>query len=217
MSLCRLEDPVIGLVLFDVGDVLIDLYSKDKEIEAVLEREYGLDPASYERIAKPAMERAIIGKIGTTDLLQALCAACKRDVTIEEMKSNLECMIGDERPAMLELVRKVSRCARVAAFTNTIELHWRLLQNPQRYRFPALMERIIASHHIGLAKPMRAAYQAAAQLLGLRPENILFVDDLPENVNGATDSGMLGILFEDYPTLRTALKKLVLGGKPCSA
>jgi hypothetical protein len=54
MSLCRLEDPVIGLVLFDVGDVLIDLSSK-----AVLEREYGLDPASYERIAKPAMERAI--------------------------------------------------------------------------------------------------------------------------------------------------------------
>jgi hypothetical protein len=44
----------IGLVLFDVGGVLIDLYSK--EAEAVLEREYGLDPASYERIAKPAME-----------------------------------------------------------------------------------------------------------------------------------------------------------------
>jgi len=40
----------------------------------------------------------------------------------------------------------------------------------------------------------------------LRPENILFVDDLPENVNGATDSGMVGILFEGYPTLRTALK-----------
>ena len=54
-------------------------------------------------------------------------------------------------------------------------------------------------------------------LLGLRPENILFVDDLPENVNGATDSGMLGILFEDYLTLRTAFKKLVLGGKLCSA
>jgi hypothetical protein len=65
MSLCRLEDSVIGLVLFDVGGVLIDLYSKDKETEAVLEREYGLDPASYERIAKPAMERAVIGKIGT--------------------------------------------------------------------------------------------------------------------------------------------------------
>ena len=107
MSLCRLEDSVIGLVLFDVGGVLIDLYSKDKETEAVLGREYGLDPASYERIAKPAMERAIIGKIGTTDLLQAFCAACKRDVTIEEMKSNLESIIGDERPAMLELVRKV--------------------------------------------------------------------------------------------------------------
>ena len=38
MSLCRLEDPVIGLVLFDVGDVLIDPSSRDKEIEAVLER-----------------------------------------------------------------------------------------------------------------------------------------------------------------------------------
>jgi hypothetical protein len=48
MSLCRLEDSVIGLVLFDVGGVLIDLYSKDKETEAVLGREYGLDPASYE-------------------------------------------------------------------------------------------------------------------------------------------------------------------------
>jgi len=198
----------IELVLFDVGGVLIDLYSK--QTEAVLKREYGSDPASCERITKPAMERAVIGKIGTAELLHAFCAACERDVTIEEMKSNLESMIGDERPAMSELVRKVSRCARVAAFTNTIELHWRLLQNPHRYRFPALMERIIASHHIGLAKPMRAAYQAAAQLLGLRPENILFVDDLPENVNRATDSGMLGILFENYSNLRTALQELVL-------
>jgi putative hydrolase of the HAD superfamily len=198
----------IELVLFDVGGVLIDLYSK--QTEAVLKREYGLDSASYERIAKPAMERAVIGKTGTTELLQAFCAACERDVTMEKMKSNLQSMIGDERPAMLELVRKVSRRARVAAFTNTIELHWRLLQNRHRYRFPALMERIIASHHIGLAKPMRAAYQAAAQLLGLRLENILFVDDLPENVNGATDSGMLGILFEDYSSLRAALQELVL-------
>src|SRR5215831_1923136 len=99
----------IELVLFDVGGVLIDLYSK--ETESMLEREYCLDPASYEQIAKPAMEQAVIGKIGTTDLLQAFCAACKRDVTIEEMKLNLESMIGEERPAMLELVRKVSTCA----------------------------------------------------------------------------------------------------------
>ena len=83
MSLCRLDDS--GLVLFDVGGVLIDLYSKDKETEAVLEREYGLDPASYERIAKPAMERAVIGKKSNIQTARAAAGSSIEHFCINEV------------------------------------------------------------------------------------------------------------------------------------
>jgi putative hydrolase of the HAD superfamily len=48
----------------------------------------------------------------------------------------------------------------------------------------------------GLAKPDPRAYDQAAAAMGLDPAGIVFVDDDPANVAGATAAGMAGVYFD---------------------
>ncbi|MFP8959691.1 HAD family hydrolase [Streptomyces nanhaiensis] len=65
------------------------------------------------------------------------------------------------------------------------------------YGFGALVDRIVYSHEIGVLKPDLRAYEAACAAMGARPQDCLFVDDLPENVEAAREFGMQAHLHED--------------------
>ena len=56
-------------------------------------------------------------------------------------------------------------------------------------------------------KPDRAIYTAAAELAGCRPEEVFFVDDLPENVVGARAAGFDAEVFTDVRTLVGDLRR----------
>jgi FMN phosphatase YigB (HAD superfamily) len=52
---------------------------------------------------------------------------------------------------------------------------------------------VVISGEVGMRKPEPAIYLHTATLLGLRPEECVFVDDLSPNVRGAVDVGMVGV------------------------
>ena len=49
---------------------------------------------------------------------------------------------------------------------------------------------------LGARKPEPAAYAAALDRLGVAPGEVVFVDDLEENVHGAEAAGLRGVLFD---------------------
>ena len=59
-----------------------------------------------------------------------------------------------------------------------------------------------------MAKPDPAIYRLAAERLGVKPEECVFVDDLLENVEAAESIGMKGIVFKDYTDFLTNLNKI---------
>jgi HAD superfamily hydrolase (TIGR01509 family) len=73
-----------------------------------------------------------------------------------------------------------------------------------------LVERVIASHILGLAKPMPAAYRAVSEILAADPMNILFIDDSERNVHAARDVGMTSARYTSYPELCETLRSLDL-------
>lgn len=58
------------------------------------------------------------------------------------------------------------------------------------------------SHTLNLAKPEPEIYLSAAQGLATPPENILFIDDKPENIAAAISTGMQAIQYNysDHPS-----------------
>lgn len=71
----------------------------------------------------------------------------------------------------------------------------------------AAFDHIIFSSWIGAVKPDPCPFRAAVETLGRPPEEIVFIDDRPSNVQAAIAAGMRGIRFTSAAELRAALER----------
>jgi putative hydrolase of the HAD superfamily len=64
---------------------------------------------------------------------------------------------------------------------------------------------LVWSYQLRMAKPDPAIYHYALERLGTQPEETLFIDDRPENVETAIALGMKGLIFSTVKKLREDL------------
>lgn len=64
----------------------------------------------------------------------------------------------------------------------------------------------LISADVHLLKPEAAIYQALFEKFGLAPQQCLFIDDFPPNIEASENAGMQGIVFHDAAQLREELK-----------
>ncbi len=67
------------------------------------------------------------------------------------------------------------------------------------------------SADLGVAKPDPAAYQKALAVLGLPPEQVVFVDDRAANVAAAAELGLVAIHFDGTPECLAAVEQAAVG------
>lgn len=72
----------------------------------------------------------------------------------------------------------------------------------------AIFDQLIFSAEIGVVKPSAGAFRAALEKLSREPEEVLFIDDRPENVSAALALGLAAIEFRSADQLRTRLSEL---------
>ena len=92
-------------------------------------------------------------------------------------------------PKMYELMRTV----REAGFrTCLLSNSWGRDDYP-RDVFPELFDAWVISAEVGMRKPEERIFRHAAGLLGLHPEQCVFIDDLEANIDAAAALGMAGV------------------------
>lgn len=69
-----------------------------------------------------------------------------------------------------------------------------------------LLDDVVVSGEVKVAKPDPRAYQLAAERTGHPIDELLFIDDRQENLDAAEALGMDTILFTNAPALRTELR-----------
>ncbi|GAC1460924.1 MAG: hypothetical protein PVSMB4_19740 [Ktedonobacterales bacterium] len=98
--------------------------------------------------------------------------------------------------------------AELATFLNSLRPRYKtaLLSNSfvgarreeeARYHFSQVADVIIYSHEVGVAKPDQRIYAVTCERLGVRPDEIVFLDDVEQNVAAAAAFGLHAILFHD--------------------
>ena len=65
----------------------------------------------------------------------------------------------------------------------------------KRYTFPNLVSGAVYSFYVGSRKPHKEIYLTAAELAGTQPANSIFIDDMAENIDAATEAGFTGIQY----------------------
>lgn len=91
-------------------------------------------------------------------------------------------------PGAVEMVASVPPAITTGVLSNTNALHWDGQKDAEVIR--SLCEREYLSYAIGLAKPERDIFDYAVADLGVRADQVLFIDDNQINVDGATTAGL---------------------------
>jgi putative hydrolase of the HAD superfamily len=127
----------------------------------------------------------------------------------------LQSLSGDIRPQMVEALRRCSRAFRVACITNNMK-HGEgpgMARSADKAKDVAeimmLFEHVVESSKLGLRKPDPRIYRHACDLLGVQPEECVYLDDLGINLKPARALGMRTIKVGDPDVAIDELQAMV--------
>ena len=106
-------------------------------------------------------------------------------------------------PRMYDLAETVSEQKQIALCSNTHEVHWELERD--RNSVSRKFNPVIVSYKVGAMKPDAPIFEALIEQSGLAPARILFIDDLEENIEGASKLGIAGLVFGGIEQLEVDL------------
>jgi FMN phosphatase YigB (HAD superfamily) len=137
------------------------------------------------------------GRVSCDEYCRLVAESTDGHYTPEEIRRVHDAWTMGEYPGVHELVHEI-RAAGVltGVLSNTNHSHWvRLVPPPDHpapeYRTPRLVDHPHASHLLGLSKPGLEIYRRFTEITGYRgrEEEIIFFDDLEENVQAARAVG----------------------------
>jgi putative hydrolase of the HAD superfamily len=105
------------------------------------------------------------------------------------------------------MVNAVERAQEVGVPTGLISNSWVMDHYTEEIR--DLFDVVVISAEVGLHKPQPEIYRLAAEQLGMKPEDCVFVDDLRENCAGAEAVGMTAVLHRDTAETIAQLEELL--------
>jgi len=74
--------------------------------------------------------------------------------------------------------------------------------------FDGMFDVVVISGEVGMRKPEPRIFEHTLDLIGLAPEEVVFVDDLRHNIEAAVAVGLVGVLHTSYAETLTELEAL---------
>ncbi len=102
-------------------------------------------------------------------------------------------LAGEVRPAMVEALRRCSKRFKTACLTNNFVLDQEADQVPGRpdvVEALALFDVVLESSKLGVRKPDPRFYEMACEIVGVPPDQVVYLDDLGINLKPARAMGM---------------------------
>ncbi len=197
-------------IIFDVGEVMFDY----QWIEAVkmggttMEEALVLGPKLFK---DPLWAELDLGVRPYFEVVEEL--AIKNpgyEDVVRNFLTNVENMPKD-RPAVWEKVHELKKCGyKLFIVSNYSE--YMFSRHTKGKPFIDDMDGIMVSYMVHINKPDEGIYRALLEKYDLKPEESLFFDDRPENVEGAAKCGIDGIVVTGQEMLLGELDKLMSRG-----
>ena len=122
------------------------------------------------------------------------------------VRLDLESWLNEDED-MRELVGELSlRVGRLVLLSNIHSDGARYLRGDEGRGWTAPFDELVLSCEHRLLKPERGIYELALRAAGAVPEDCLFVDDNPENVEGARAAGLSSFVFAGAGDFRDRLR-----------
>jgi putative hydrolase of the HAD superfamily len=182
-------------VLFDVGGVLE--VTPSLGVGPSWEVRLGLAPGELDERLADVWAAGELGTISLDDVHRAVgdrlgLAPVRVEAFMDDLWTEYLGTLNEELTGYLARLRPRLRTGILSnSFVGARE------REAERYGFDKLVDVLLYSHEIGVAKPDPASYELAWQRLGVPPAELVFLDDSPVCVDAAAALGVQAILFRD--------------------
>jgi epoxide hydrolase-like predicted phosphatase len=202
----------ITAVAFDIGDVLERVGPASLFLEKWRLR-LGMPRAHYDMALAGVDPDGLIRIGGLTEaqyLARYAAALGLSDAQAGEFRSDYwDWYCGELDTKMADYAASLRPRYRTAILSNSADGARR--EEQARYGFEQLVDVVIYSDEVGLAKPDRAVYQLLCDRLSVAPGELVFLDDMPENVEAARALGIHGVLHNNTVESVRAVSSLLSG------
>lgn len=182
-------------IIFDLGGVIINLNYKKTEEE--FKRLFGTD---FSEIYSKQSQTDIFNKLETGDIsekqfVEAMQKSSSKDISHQEIINAWNAMLLDIPKERIELLRKIGKEKRIFLLSNTNEIHKKafdkiILEAHQMEGLEPLFEKAYFSHLVGMRKPHTEIFDFVIEENNLNPQKTLFIDDSPQHIEGALQTGL---------------------------
>ncbi len=192
------------VILFDVGNVI--LLANHKITHEILCKEYEV-PA--ERAAKffenEDYRNFSRGMIDGEEFYKRLVQNyLKTDLSYEEVVAAHDRHIYDVDSEVVEIIKSLSPKIRLGFVTDTNL--WQTRREREMIDLARFSKEIFRSYESGMIKNDEGFFPYLLKVLGLKPSEILLIDDSPEKIKRAQENGFLTHTYENADKLKTFLK-----------
>jgi HAD superfamily hydrolase (TIGR01509 family) len=183
--------------VFDLGGVIVRICRSWPEAceHAGVSVRAGWDDPSLKAARRELNKQHQEGRLDCQAFFEGLAATSPGLYTADEVRRIHDAWTLDEYPGAGALVRRLhEHGVATGVLSNTNHAHWRRLAPPAHleateYPTPRMVRHLHASHLMGLTKPDEAIYREFARRTGFHPAQIVFFDDMEENVVAARQAG----------------------------
>lgn len=191
----------ISVVMFDIGGILEvipeggDPATRFPALDEEWNTRLGLPPGHLAQCVEAIVADGAFGRCTYDEWRQRLRASSGMSQADfdEYMAAFWDIYMGNPNEELIAYFRALRPRYRTAILTNSFV--GAREQEEKRYGFTSMVDVAIYTHEEGVRKPDPRIYTIASQRIGFPPNEIIFLDDHPENVDTARASGFQAILF----------------------
>lgn len=194
---------MVKAIIFDIGDVIVNLKPISEKVLKVFQ------PEDEEKFWGTVNTEAIPlckGEISLLHFWRTLAERMGKDIpdhVLEDLWAKNCDILVSFNEGMHEIINSLKKTYKLAILSNTIDEHAKINEKLGIYE---LFDVIILSHEVGLTKSEKEIFLLVAETLGVIPEECVFIDDVKKFIDVAHSVGMKTILFENAQQLKSDLQ-----------
>ena len=195
---------------FDVGDVL-ERIDPIQSFTGPWRDRLGMSEQDFEAaLANVDPERAAgVGGLSEAELTRqyAVALGLSAAQTAEFMAGLWDWYCGELDTELVRFAASLRPRFRTGILSNSADGARR--EEQARYQFEQLVDVVVYSHEAGVAKPDPRAFLLLCDKLGVQPDELVFLDDVPGHIDAAGALGVRGIVHVSTADSIAAVEVLI--------
>jgi len=198
--------PRISAVFSDVGGVLLTNGWDHAQRARMVER-FGLDGADYEGRHQMLAAALDMGRLDLDEYLDHTVFCRPRPFRRQEVRDFMYAQ-SEALPGSLDVLGRLAKAGSVLLATLNNESRELNLYRIEKFGLRRYFSVFFSSCFLGVSKPHAEIYRRALDLSQRQPEECVFIDDRPLNLEGARRLGLHTLQFQNAGQMESDLRDL---------